>query len=278
MNREPLSVVVTTLDNGATLERCLASARFADEIVVLDSGSTDATRDIAAAHGARWFVEPFKGYGPQKQSAIDKATHRWVLLLDADECVPEACRAAIEAVLLAPDCEGYEIPRREQVFWRMQHEAAHHNPMLRLFDRKRVRMSDDGIHAQPLVDGRRRAAGRVLRTLRRTRHRDQGRQDQPLFGRGISGQARARRALRLAAAVRAAAADVLQVLRAAPAVPVRQRRLHRQRDRRLPRIPEVRQGDRAAQAAVATRGGAATVQPSMLGSTKAAPSPRPCFV
>lgn len=154
MNREPLSVVVTTLDNGATLERCLASARFADEIVVLDSGSTDATRDIAAAHGARWFVEPFKGYGPQKQSAIDKATHRWVLLLDADECVPEACRAAIEAVLLAPDCEGYEIPRREQVFWRMQHEAAHHNPMLRLFDRKRVRMSDDGIHAQPLVDGR----------------------------------------------------------------------------------------------------------------------------
>ena len=154
MNREPLSVVVTTLDNAGTLERCLDSARFADEIVVLDSGSTDATPDIAAARGARWFVEPFKGYGPQKQSAIDKATHRWVLLLDADECVPEACRVAIEAALVAPDCDGYEIPRREQVFWRMQHEASHHNPMLRLFDRLRARMSDDGIHAQPVVDGR----------------------------------------------------------------------------------------------------------------------------
>lgn len=154
MNREPLSVVVTTLDNAATLARCLDSARFADEIVVLDSGSSDATAEIAAARGARWFVEPFKGYGPQKQSAIDKATHRWVLLLDADECVPEACRAAIEAVLVAPDCDGYQIPRREQVFWRMQHEASHHNPMLRLFDRRRARMSDDGIHAQPVVDGR----------------------------------------------------------------------------------------------------------------------------
>jgi len=146
--------VVTTLDNAATLARCLDSVRFADEIVVLDSGSTDATCEIAAARGARWFVEPFKGYGPQKQSAIEKATHRWVLLLDADETVPETCRAAIEAALVAPDCDGYEIPRREQVFWRMQHERAHHNPMLRLLDRHRARMSDDGIHAQPVVDGR----------------------------------------------------------------------------------------------------------------------------
>ncbi|MCE3001371.1 MAG: glycosyltransferase family 2 protein [Xanthomonadaceae bacterium] len=154
MNREPLSVVVTTLDNAAALARCLDSVRFADEIVVLDSGSTDATHEIAAARGARWSVEPFKGYGPQKQSAIEKATHRWVLLLDADEAVPDACRAAIEAALVAPDCDGYEIPRREQVFWRMQHEASHHNPMLRLFDRRRARMSDDGIHAQPVVDGR----------------------------------------------------------------------------------------------------------------------------
>lgn len=154
MNREPLSVVVTTLDSAATLARCLDSVRFADEIVVLDSGSTDATCEIAAARGARWFVEPFKGYGPQKQSAIEKATHRWVLLLDADETVPETCRAAIEAALVAPDCDGYEIPRREQVFWRMQHERAHHNPMLRLLDRHRARMSDDGIHAQPVVDGR----------------------------------------------------------------------------------------------------------------------------
>lgn len=154
MKREPLSVVVTTLDNEATLERCLASAAFADEIVVLDSGSTDGTRAIAADRRVRWFVEPFKGYGPQKQSAIDKATHRWVLLLDADECVPPDCAAAIEAALVAPAAAGYTLPRREQVFWRLQHRAARHNPMLRLIDRSRARMSDDGIHAQPVIDGR----------------------------------------------------------------------------------------------------------------------------
>jgi glycosyltransferase involved in cell wall biosynthesis len=153
VEREPLSVVVTTLDNAATLAACLGSVRFADEIVVLDSGSTDATREIAAAHGARWFVEPFKGYGPQKQSAIDKATHAWVLLLDADEALTPAMRSAIEAALCRPDVAGFRLPRREQVFWRQQHAAAHHNPMLRLFDRRRARMSDDGIHAQPVVEG-----------------------------------------------------------------------------------------------------------------------------
>jgi glycosyltransferase involved in cell wall biosynthesis len=153
MKREPLSVVITTLDNEATLERCLASAAFADEIVVLDSGSVDRTRAIAADWRVRWFEEPFKGYGPQKQSAIDKATHRWVLLLDADEAIPEPCRHAIEAALLAPKVAGYTLPRREQVFWRLQHRAARHNPMLRLIDRSRARLSADGIHAQPVADG-----------------------------------------------------------------------------------------------------------------------------
>jgi glycosyltransferase involved in cell wall biosynthesis len=153
MIREPLSVVVTTLNNADTLARCLASVSFADDLVVLDSGSTDATRSIAEQAGARWFVEPFKGYGPQKQSAVDKAFHTWVLLLDADESLTSASRAAIEVALTNPDCHGYTLPRREQVFWRMQHAQARHNPMLRLFDRRHARLSDDGIHAQPLVDG-----------------------------------------------------------------------------------------------------------------------------
>lgn len=154
MSREPLSVFVTTLDNAATLERCLASVAFAEEIVVLDSGSSDATHEIAMRHGARWFVEPFAGYGPQKLSAMRKTTHRWVLLLDADECVPDACRAAIERALEAPAVAGFTMPRREQLFWRLQHEHARHNPMLRLFDKERARFSTDPIHAAPEVDGR----------------------------------------------------------------------------------------------------------------------------
>lgn len=153
MSREPLSVVVTTYNNAATLARCLASVAFAEERVVLDSGSSDGTEAIAREHGATWYVEPFKGYGPQKQSAVAKATHRWVLLLDADECVPADCRAAIERALERPAVAGFRIPRREQVFWRLAHPGVRHARMLRLFDRGRVRFSNDAVHAAPLVDG-----------------------------------------------------------------------------------------------------------------------------
>ena len=82
MPRPPISGVVTTLNNAGTLHDCLASLAFCDELVVLDSGSDDATRDIAQQHGARVFVEAFKGYSLQKQSAIDKAANDWILLLD----------------------------------------------------------------------------------------------------------------------------------------------------------------------------------------------------
>lgn len=153
MTREPLSVVVTTLNNAATLERCLASVHWADEIVVLDSGSTDATAEIAARHRARWFAQPFAGYGPQKFAAVMHATHRWVLLLDADECVPPAAHTAIEQALVAPRAAGFTLPRREQVFWRMQHAWVRHSAMLRLFDRTQVYFDDDPIHAAPHTHG-----------------------------------------------------------------------------------------------------------------------------
>ncbi len=150
---EPLSVVVTTLDNGATLERCLASvAGLAAEIVVLDSGSHDDTEAIAQRHGARFLIEPFKGYGPQKAAAIAHAHHDWVLLLDADEALTADARGAIARTLEAPAHAGYTLPRREQLFWTWQHAHARHNAMLRLFDRRRVRMSTSAVHAAPLSD------------------------------------------------------------------------------------------------------------------------------
>lgn len=157
--REPLSLVVTTFNNAATLQRCLGSAAFADDIVVLDSGSTDATVEIAAKYKARIFSEPFKGYAAQKQSALDKAAHPWVLLLDADEALTPAACASIEAALLAPLAAGYRLPRREQMFWTFQHRWSWTNAHLRLFDRRRGRMNDVPVHAAPEVDG-------TVRTLR----------------------------------------------------------------------------------------------------------------
>jgi glycosyltransferase involved in cell wall biosynthesis len=153
MPRPPLSAVVTTFNNAGTLDSCLASLAFCDEIVVLDSNSDDATRQIAERHGARIFVEPFKGYGLQKQSAIDKARHDWILLLDADEFLTEAARPVIERELQAPRAAGYRLPRHEWLFWRWPNPGTRPNWQLRLFRKSRGGMNAVPIHAAPEVDG-----------------------------------------------------------------------------------------------------------------------------
>ena len=149
-----VSGVVTTLNNAATLDDCLASLSFCDELVVLDSGSHDATLQIAGRHGARIAAQPFAGYGPQKQAAIDLASGEWILLLDADEHLADAGRAAIERELGAPRADGYRLPRQEWLFWRWSHPGTRANWQLRLFRKNRGRMNMVPVHAAPEVDGR----------------------------------------------------------------------------------------------------------------------------
>ena len=149
-----VSGVVTTLDNGATLDACLASLAWCDERVVLDSGSTDATLAIAARHGARIAQQPFAGYGPQKQAALDLASGDWILLLDADEHLTDAGRAAIQRELAAPRADGYRLPRQEWLFWRWAHPRSRANWQLRLFRKAVGRMNTVPVHAAPIVDGR----------------------------------------------------------------------------------------------------------------------------
>ena len=149
-----VSGVVTTLNNAATLDDCLASLSFCDELVVLDSGSHDATVQIAGRHGARIAAQPFVGYGPQKQAAIDLASGEWILLLAADEHLADAGRAAIERELAAPRADGYRLPRQEWLFWRWPHPGTRANWQLRLFRKDRGRMNMVPVHAAPEVDGR----------------------------------------------------------------------------------------------------------------------------
>ena len=151
--REPLSVVVITYNNADTLERCLAAVDWAEEIVVLDSGSTDDTVEIARRHGARVATHPFDDYGPQKQRAIDSATHDWILNLDADEILSPGTREVIERALIAPNVAGFRLPRRERMFWTVQHRSSARNGHLRLFDRRRGRMNKVPVHAAVEVDG-----------------------------------------------------------------------------------------------------------------------------
>jgi glycosyltransferase involved in cell wall biosynthesis len=149
-----LSAVVTTFNNAATLPACLQSLLFCDEIILLDSNSTDATRDIAQQHKAKIFMEAFKGYGPQKQSAINKANSDWVLLLDADEFIDAAAADIIRKAIAVVNRDGYRLPRREWLFWRWPHALTRPNWQLRLFRKNKAAMNSVAVHAAPEVKGR----------------------------------------------------------------------------------------------------------------------------
>ena len=148
-----LSAVVTTSNNAETLSKCLESLRFCDEIIVLDSDSSDATRDIAAHYSAKIFIEAFKGYGPQKQSAIDKANSEWILMLDADEFIDSAAAEIVRNAIAADFIDGYRLPRREWLFWQWPHALTRPNWQLRLFRKASAAMNQIAVHAAPEVNG-----------------------------------------------------------------------------------------------------------------------------
>lgn len=150
----PLSAFVTTFNNDRTLAACLESVKWADEIVILDSYSTDSTEKIARDYGCQFFQHPFLGYGPQKQLALEHTTHQWVLLLDADEVLSPESQAEIRSLLeKGPSAAGYTLPRQEQLFWKMSSPRVRMNHFLRLFDKTRGHVTDMPIHAAPEVTG-----------------------------------------------------------------------------------------------------------------------------
>lgn len=151
--REPLSVVIITYNNAGTLDRCLSGVDWADDLLVLDSGSSDDTVAIAERHGARVATHPFDEFGPQKQRAIDMARYDWVLNLDADETLSPGTRELIEQALVNPQVAGFRLPRRERMFWTVQGRRTRRNTYLRLFDRRRGAMNDVEVHASVIVDG-----------------------------------------------------------------------------------------------------------------------------
>jgi glycosyltransferase involved in cell wall biosynthesis len=132
-----LSVAIVSLNEEANLGRTLESVKWADEIVVVDSGSTDRTCEIARQYGAKVVVEPWRGYVAQKQYAVDLCTSDWTLLLDADEEVSAGLTAEIRAAIAGPNtASGYTIPRKNLFLGRwMRHGGFYPDPKLRLFRR-----------------------------------------------------------------------------------------------------------------------------------------------
>ena len=164
MTRSTLSVAIITFNEADNIERTLESVRFADEIVVVDSGSTDCTVEIARSFGARVFIEDWKGFARQKNSAIDKCTGTWVLSLDADEELTQELGAEIRGMLMGdaetvPQVDGYRLRLRHVFLGRwMRYGGYYPDIKLRLFRRVTsagvAHFTDRPVHESVTVAGR----------------------------------------------------------------------------------------------------------------------------
>lgn len=141
-SRAKLSLAIICLNEAANIERCIGSVPFADDVVVLDSGSTDQTRTIASGLGARVFDETWRGFRAQKQRATDLCAYNWVLSLDADEALSPELAQEILRLLESTDLEsqdGYELPR---ISWNLGrwiwHGGWYPDRQIRFFDRTRA--------------------------------------------------------------------------------------------------------------------------------------------
>ncbi|WP_372624427.1 glycosyltransferase family 2 protein [Falsiroseomonas sp.] len=158
----PVSVIILTKNESAFIERCMQGVAWADDIVVVDSGSTDDTRERAAALGARVFEIPWRGWVPQRQEGIARARHDWVFILEADEMVDETLAAAIRAAIAGdtpPDpADGYTVERRDRFFGLVlpqQRNRRRQRAFVRIFNRRRSHYHPEHIiHEEVVFPGR----------------------------------------------------------------------------------------------------------------------------
>ena len=153
-----LSVCIITLNEETNIVRTLTSVKdIADEIIVVDSGSTDQTVALARAHGAKVFIEPWKGFAPQKNSSLAKATCDWILSLDADEEASPELAASIKKLLASstpPQFAGYTMNRRNLYMKRWIKRAGYYpDPKLRLIKRGAAEFELRAVHEDMKMAG-----------------------------------------------------------------------------------------------------------------------------
>ena len=151
-----LSVTVITKNEVNFIRACLDSVRWADEIIIVDSGSTDGTVEICREYTDKIMLTDWPGFGPQKNRALAMATSEWVLSLDADEQVsPELKQEILSAMSFPEDHAAFDLPRRSSYCGRrMRHGGWWPDYVPRLFRRGSARFSDDLVHERLVVNGR----------------------------------------------------------------------------------------------------------------------------
>ncbi|MBL4659026.1 MAG: glycosyltransferase family 2 protein [Alcanivoracaceae bacterium] len=150
-----ISAVVTCFNNEETIIKCIESLLFANEIIVLDSFSTDKTLSLLKQCDCIIHQQRFKGYSLQKQDAINLASNDWVILLDSDEYLTANAQQKIKSWTQGhPSADAYELPRREWVFWQWSHKFVHMNKFVRLFNRQKARVSAALVHESVKTTGK----------------------------------------------------------------------------------------------------------------------------
>ena len=145
--RKRVSAVIITKNEASRIAECLASVAFCDEIVVVDSGSSDGTQGICVARGARVVEHHWQGFGLQKRFAVSQAAYDWVLCIDADEVVTDPLRRSIEHALEHGPARAYSLARRNRFMGRwLRFGEGYPDLCLRLFDRRVAQWTDDDVH------------------------------------------------------------------------------------------------------------------------------------
>jgi glycosyltransferase involved in cell wall biosynthesis len=150
-----ISATIVTLNEERNIARAIESLQCADEIIVVDSGSRDRTRDIAMHLGARVFEERWRGYAAQKNFAASRAENDWILSLDADEQLTPALAAEIAALKqTGTTVDGYTFPRKAQYLGRwIEHSGWYPDKKVRLYDRTKAEWTGSFVHESVRVDG-----------------------------------------------------------------------------------------------------------------------------
>ncbi|MEQ8855186.1 glycosyltransferase family 2 protein [Gimesia sp.] len=151
-----LSVIVIVKNEESTIRECLASIAWADEIIVLDSGSTDQTVAICKEYTEHVYETDWPGFGPQKNRALGYASNEWVLSIDADERISYDLQTEIKRVIQMPKrYDAYSMPRRSNYCGRyMKHSGWWPDHVVRLFRRGKAEFSDDLVHERIVVQGK----------------------------------------------------------------------------------------------------------------------------
>lgn len=154
-DRIALSVAMIVKNEAENLPDCLRSVAFARQIVVVDSGSGDETLRIASDFGCEAFSEPWRGFGPQKQFAVEQCREAWILVLDADERIPPETARVIRQIIDSPgNVNGYSFPRKNffQGRW-IRHAGWWPDRVVRLFRRGQGRLTEAAVHEAIAVEG-----------------------------------------------------------------------------------------------------------------------------